>query len=86
MPSEPPVERLSVDIDHLEVGIPHAVAELEGCDPVDLPPLSDTINIEAVKEVFQPTIGGEERGGEIAFGYVGYRIVVHAPGEVLIYR
>jgi len=61
----------------LTVEILQKVAPLEGEDMTDLPPLRQTIDIEAVERLAQT------EGTRIAFRYVGYEVVV-ADGDVAI--
>jgi hypothetical protein len=51
-----------------------AVAEAERVDPLDLPPLYDAVDTDALESVFEPTPDGGVRIGRIEFPYHGYRI------------
>lgn len=57
-----------------------AVAEVEETDPVDLPPLYDAINPEALNELF--TSQSDSSVAQITFEYAGYAIVVRGSGVV----
>lgn len=59
-----------------------AVAEVKGSDPVELPPLYEAINPEALNDLF--TSRPESAIKMITFQYAGYDIVVRGDGEVQI--
>ena len=59
-----------------------AVAEVEDSDPVDLPPLYNAINPEALNNLFTSESGSAV--DQIAFQYAGYSIVVRGSGEVQV--
>ena len=59
-----------------------AVAEVEDSDPVDLPPLYNTINPEALNDLF--TSGSETSVDQVTFQYAGYAILVRGSGEVQV--
>ena len=61
----------------LAVEIVEKVAQLEGEDVTDLPPLSQAVDIEAVERLAQ------SESARIAFRYVGYEVEV-ADGTVTI--
>ena len=55
-----------------------AVADAEGVDPLELPPLWDVIDTEALEALFAPTRDGgrSRRSGRVEFSYYGYEITV----------
>lgn len=56
-----------------------AVAAAADTDPVDLPPLYDTLDPEALNTL----INSSESGSVLlTFSYTGYRVTVHGNGEV----
>lgn len=59
-----------------------AVAEADDSDPVDLPPLYDAINPDALNELF--TSRSEPGVDQVTFRYVGYDVVVHGNGDVRV--
>ena len=60
------------------------VAEREGVDPLELPPLYEAIDPEAVATVMTDVIGDETREGVcLKFSYSGYEFMVE-DGEVQI--
>ena len=60
------------------------VAAIDGTDPVDLPPLFDAIDPDALESVFEPTMNGNRRIGRIEFTYAGYEISVEHDGETVV--
>lgn len=62
------------------------VAEREGVDPVDLDQqLDDTVNTEALDQLFAPKPTGIPRkGGTVEFTYCGYHATIESPRSVLI--
>jgi hypothetical protein len=54
-----------------------AVAEVRGCDPVELPPLNGALDPDALDDLFEDTVGGRpRRGGRLAFEYADCRVNV----------
>jgi hypothetical protein len=52
-----------------------------------LDPLYDTIDTDALDELFQPTgRGGDRRAGRISFTYEGCDVEVHSTGLVKVHR
>ncbi|MFC6718897.1 HalOD1 output domain-containing protein [Natrialbaceae archaeon GCM10025810] len=56
-----------------------AVAEAEEVDPVDLPPLYNAIDLEALNTLFTSESGTVSR---VEFEYAGYSVVVRGEGSV----
>ena len=60
-----------------------AVAEATGEDPMELPPLYDTVDPDALNNLFEDRIDGAERlGGNFEFAYAGCDVTVRADGSV----
>lgn len=57
------------------------VGDVEDTDPVDLPPLYDAIDPDALEEIFAETQSGELRVGEISFPYAGHEVTIHFDGS-----
>lgn len=57
-----------------------AVAEVENTDPVELPPLYDAIDPEALNDLF--TSRPDSALEQLSFQYAGYSVVVRGNGEV----
>lgn len=53
------------------------VANRAGEDAIDLPPLFESVEPDALDGLFRPMAGGIPRdGGEVSFSYAGYRVTV----------
>jgi hypothetical protein len=64
--------------------IEQAIAEYENERPGDLPPLSDSINPEALNMAFKSADGSAGKAGCITFSYYGYTVLVQSTGQILI--
>jgi hypothetical protein len=64
----------------LSMTVIDAVSDVSGTDPTDLPPLYDSINPEALDNLFT-----SERVGSVSFEFAGMPVSVHATGEVLVH-
>lgn len=63
----------------------NTVFTVTGTDPLDLPPLHDVIDPDALNELFAPTLAGPSRsGGTVTFEFAGYRVTVKGHGVVEI--
>lgn len=58
-----------------------AVAEAENADPVDLDPIYDAIDPDALDDLFR---GREGEFGRVVFRYHGYRVTVGRNGRVVL--
>ncbi|QLH79092.1 hypothetical protein HZS55_18115 [Halosimplex rubrum] len=57
------------------------VAAAERVDPVDLPPLSETLDPEALNRLFEP-LAGDRVPATVEFEYCGYEVRVDGSGAV----
>ena len=55
-----------------------AVAACENVDPVDLPPLYEAVDTDALNAVFRSLTDGE-----ISFSYAGYDVTLHSDMRVV---
>ncbi|ADB62644.1 hypothetical protein Htur_3782 (plasmid) [Haloterrigena turkmenica DSM 5511] len=63
------------------VAVVSTVAAAEECDPLELPPLYETIDTNALNRLVSPTAnGGADR---IMFRYCGYEVLVRRSGVQL---
>ncbi|WP_255171026.1 HalOD1 output domain-containing protein [Natrononativus amylolyticus] len=60
------------------------VAALEGTDPLELPPLFDAVDPDALEAIFAPTDGGTPRIGRIEFPYAGHTVTVVREDEPIV--
>lgn len=56
-----------------------AVAGAADTDPIDLPPLYDTIDPEALNTLIKSAENGSVL---LTFSYTGYTVIVHGDGEI----
>lgn len=63
-----------------------AVADAEDTDPLNLPPLYDAVDTDALEALFEPLPHGGTRTGRIEFTYHGYDVSVAcaADGSVTV--
>ncbi|WP_158237462.1 HalOD1 output domain-containing protein [Halegenticoccus soli] len=61
------------------------VAEIEGVDPIELNPLHDCVDPDALDRLLAPTRGGTRRtGAHVSFIYSGYHVTVYGDGEIAV--
>ncbi|UTF55906.1 HalOD1 output domain-containing protein [Natronosalvus rutilus] len=60
------------------------VAALEDRDPLELPPLYDAVEPDALESIFSPTHGGTTRVGRVEFPYADYTIIVEFKEEPVV--
>lgn len=58
-----------------------SIAALEGVGPIDLPPLAETVDPDALNRVFSLSA---EVNGSISFEYAGYDVTVSSDGKLEI--
>lgn len=56
--------------------ITEAVAEREGIEQTELPPLHEHVNVDAIDEIFHPISESGTRTGTVQFPYSGYIVTV----------
>lgn len=67
------------------VTVVEAVADREGREVSELPPLRTAVDPEALDELFAPRHDGTPRErGEVTFVYCGYLVRVRADGRVTL--
>lgn len=63
--------------------IVRTVADREGVEPTEIPPLHDVVDPDALNAVFSPTRRGTPRNsGRVEFTYCGHEVVVRSDGRV----
>lgn len=60
----------------ISAAIIEAVAEEAAVDPTELPPLYESVDVDAIDELFEPTPNANGRVGVIRFPYYGYLVTV----------
>lgn len=62
-----------------------AVAEATGDDPLEMRPLYDTVDTDALDTVFEPTGGAlDGRSGRVSFRFNGCDVTVHSDGRTVV--
>ncbi|MFC6988561.1 HalOD1 output domain-containing protein [Haloplanus sp. GCM10025708] len=65
------------------LAIQTAVAAVEDADPIDLPPLAEYVDPDALDRLFERDAPGLDQR-RIEFAYAGYRVLVDGRGEVVV--
>jgi hypothetical protein len=63
-----------------------AIATAAGTDPLDLPPLNDAVDADALNAIFADTRGSDQRSGSVAFEYSGYEVTVDGDGRAMVVK
>lgn len=61
-----------------------AVADAKDVDPLDLEPLNDVIDSDALNEMFQPRTGESSMAGKLNFTMGGCEVVVYSDGDIVV--
>lgn len=85
-PTGEPIASLRYE-DDVSFAVVEAVSVATGESPIEIGPLSDTLDPEALNELFGPAFTNRARGnGRVQFPFEGYSIVVDAGHrEVRVY-
>lgn len=68
----------------VSIAVVHAIATHRNVDPVDLPPLYEWIDPDAIDALFEPTRTGGPRRGRLEFDYDGQTVAVDCADGVAI--
>lgn len=69
----------------MTVRVVDEVASLEGVNPLELPPLYDTIDADTLEALFTDSVtGGVRENIRVEFDYCGYEVVVKGPDDIQI--
>lgn len=68
----------------LSVAVVHAVAAHRTVDPIELPPLYEWVDPDALDALFEPTRAGGPRRGRLEFTYDGHAVAVDCTDGVSI--
>ncbi|MCU4924623.1 hypothetical protein OB905_01305 [Halobacteria archaeon AArc-dxtr1] len=77
-------QTVAADGDGVHEQIITAVAAIEQVDPIDLPPLFDAIDPDALEALFASTGIGGDRIGTIEFPYAGHTVSVVFEDSVVV--
>lgn len=61
-----------------------AIADVADEQPLDLPPLYDTIDPDTLDSLFSPNEGGGDVPDHIGFTHAGCTVAVHSDGKVIV--
>ena len=64
------------DDEHTSDALIRAVAVVEGCDPLDLTPLYDSIDPDTIDALFHPSSGRVENERTLTLAYHGHEVTV----------
>lgn len=59
------------------------LAELAGEDPTEIPPLYESVDMDAVEAVLLDPDGTPREKASISFAHVGYEVTLHGSGEIV---
>ena len=74
--------RLDDEADPITVTIVQAVAVIQNTPPLELPPLNEYVDVDAVERAMDLTESPSFEGGEFTFTYVGVKVTVDFDGEL----
>lgn len=66
------------EADSVTVAVVQAIADQADADPMELPPLGDTVDPDALEALFAPTTAGRPRTGRVEFAYWNYHVTVQS--------
>lgn len=72
----------------LSEAVVDAVATAAGVDPLQLDPLYESVDPDALDTIFMPEASGRPREGDasVAFSVCGYEVIVKSYGRILVYE
>lgn len=72
------------DQDTVAMTVILALEEITGCEPTDLPPLSDYIDPDALNRLFGECRATGMRHGSTHFTFFDHRVSIYSDGQILI--
>lgn len=70
--------------DHLAWTIVQAVSKVTGTDPLDLPTLYETIDVDSLERLFQTPPAATGKSVDVAFDYAGCRVTITPEATVIV--
>lgn len=70
-------------VEPVSLSVVRAVAEVRGTEATELEPLSNSVDTDALNQVFQPSGQSSRKRGHVKFKYEGCLVKVGADGEVV---
>jgi len=75
------------DVGSLSTTVVTAVAKAASAEPMELPPLYESIDPDALDKLLGGDLGrSREYNGYVTFGYAGHSVTVHADGEIVVHE
>lgn len=74
----------SMASDSISETVVYAIAEATDTDPMDLPPLYDVIDLQALDRLFPAHTAGGDPSARVTFTVLDCEVTVHADGEVVV--
>lgn len=75
---------LAIDADDVSERIVTEIATRDGVDPIELPPLFDAVDPDALEVLFAPKANGETRRGRVWFRYAGYDVTIEYDDDLAV--
>lgn len=83
--SKPFDERQIEDSDGVAETIVSAISAITDTDPVEMDPIHEVVDVDALEDLFGPTAGGTPRsGGIVSFSYAGCAVTVEGTDRVKV--
>lgn len=70
------------ETDSVADAVAMSVATVRDCDPTDLPPLGETVDPDALNDIFQASNRGT--GVNVTFEYAGFDVTINHEGELTL--
>lgn len=75
------------DVGSLSTTVVTAVAKAAETEPMELPPLYESIDPDALDKLLGGDLGrSRDYNGYVTFGYADHSVTVHADGEIVVHR
>lgn len=75
-------DRYYSETDPISLQVVEAVAAFRGVDPLELDPLAESIDADALNDLFSPVGDGTVDGANVTFSYEDVRVTVTSRGDI----
>lgn len=83
--TEPGESHSIAEFDSVVESVVFAVSALTGTDPVEMEPLYEIVDVDALEDLFAPKADGTPReGGTVSFTYCGCVVTVEGTDQVTV--
>lgn len=69
----------------VSMSVVEAIAEVTGEDVIDLPPLHEYVDTDALDSLFVPQSTYGRTDGAVSFVFVDHPVTVYSTGEIVVY-